>query len=77
MADVQDLGSCVERRAGSSPVVRTKLIQPLKALKVLVLSGFFYVLASCVFVKTGSLCTFSEHTNTQYLHSTNKKRVTA
>lgn len=24
LADVQDLGSCVERRAGSSPVARTK-----------------------------------------------------
>ncbi len=24
LADVQDLGSCVARRAGSSPVIRTK-----------------------------------------------------
>ena len=41
LVDMQDLGSCVERRVGSSPFRRTKLIPKKDVLQIKLLDIFF------------------------------------
>ena len=66
LADVQDLGSCVERRAGSTPVTRTKPSIPVGTdCSARMLGFYFFGTASiCLYLFRNNVIGFSSFLDT-------------